>query len=85
MIAEQLDAQCLEAAARHGFGRYRGGKRDRQSFGRRDQPERSEAANLAYLKTGPSSVLAVAQAFTAMDDAATSFGLLEDYYFGEGQ
>lgn len=41
-------------------------------------------ANLAYLKTNPGSALAVAQACAAMGDAATSFDLLNGYYFGEG-
>ena len=43
------------------------------------------AANLAYLKTNPGRALAVAQASAAMDDAATSFDLLDGYYFGEGR
>jgi tetratricopeptide (TPR) repeat protein len=43
------------------------------------------AANLAYLKTNPGPALAIAQACAAMDDAATSFALLDGYYFGAGQ
>ena len=43
------------------------------------------AANLAYLKTNPGFALPIAQACAAMDDAATSFDLLDGYYFGEGQ
>jgi tetratricopeptide (TPR) repeat protein len=43
------------------------------------------AANLAYLKTTPGSALAVAQACAAMDDAATSFALLDGYFFGEAE
>ena len=43
------------------------------------------AANLAHLKTDPGAALAVAQACAAMDDAKTSFDLLDGYYFGEGQ
>lgn len=42
-------------------------------------------ANLAYLKASPRSALAVAQACAAMEDAATSFDLLDGYYFGTGQ
>jgi tetratricopeptide (TPR) repeat protein len=47
---------------------------------------RSEAVaqNLAYLKTNPGPALAVAQACAAMGDTATSFTLLDGYYFGEG-
>jgi tetratricopeptide (TPR) repeat protein len=43
------------------------------------------AANLEYVKATPGSALAVAQACAAMDDAATSFDLLDGYYFGAGQ
>lgn len=43
------------------------------------------AANLAYLKTNPRSALPVAQASAAMGDAATSYDLLDGYYFGEGR
>ena len=43
------------------------------------------AANLAYLKTSPGSALAGAQACAAMGGVATSFDLLDGYYFGEGQ
>lgn len=43
------------------------------------------SANLAYLTTNPGSVLAVAQACAAMNDAATSFDLFDGYYFGKGQ
>ena len=42
------------------------------------------AANLSYLKANPAPALAVAQACVAMGDAATSFVLLEGYYFGKG-
>ena len=41
--------------------------------------------NLAYLKTDHSFALPVAQASAAMGDAATSFALLDGYYFGEGE
>ncbi|HET9397804.1 MAG TPA: TIR domain-containing protein [Sphingomicrobium sp.] len=43
------------------------------------------AANLAYVKASPVAALSVAQACAAMGDAATSFALLDGYYFGEGQ
>lgn len=43
------------------------------------------AANIAYLKTDPRPALAVAQACAAMGDAATSFDLLDGYYFGNGE
>lgn len=41
--------------------------------------------NLAYLKTDHSFALPVAQASAAMGDAATSFALLDGYYFGVGE
>jgi tetratricopeptide (TPR) repeat protein len=47
--------------------------------------EEGVAANLSYLRTNPGPALAVAQACAAMGDAATSFGLLDGYYFGEGE
>jgi tetratricopeptide (TPR) repeat protein len=43
------------------------------------------AANLSYLRTSPGFALPVAQACAAMGDAATSFKLLDGYYFGEGE
>ena len=43
------------------------------------------ANNLSYLKTNPGPALAVAQACAAMGEAATSFDLLEGYYFGKGE
>jgi len=48
-------------------------------------PAKAVAANLAYLKTDPGPALAVAQACAAMGDGATSFELLEGYYFGKGE
>lgn len=47
--------------------------------------EEGVASNLSYLKTNPGRALAVAQACSAMGDAATSFDLLDGYYFGEGK
>jgi tetratricopeptide (TPR) repeat protein len=43
------------------------------------------AQNLGYLKDNPGAALAVAQACAAMDDAGTSFELLDGYYFGQGK
>jgi tetratricopeptide (TPR) repeat protein len=43
------------------------------------------AANISYLKTNPGPALAVAQACAAMGDAATTFDLLNGYFFGEGE
>jgi tetratricopeptide (TPR) repeat protein len=48
-------------------------------------PVEAVAANLSYLKTNPGFALPVAQACAAMGDAATSFELLDGYYFGKGQ
>ena len=43
------------------------------------------AANLALLGSIPGRALAVAQACAAMSDPATSFDLLDGYYFAEGR
>lgn len=43
------------------------------------------ATNLAFLNASPGRALPVAQACAAMGDAATSFDLLNGYYFGEGR
>ncbi|HEU0311616.1 MAG TPA: TIR domain-containing protein [Sphingomicrobium sp.] len=42
-------------------------------------------ANLSFLRTNPVPALAVAQACAAIGDVATSFDLLDGYYFGERQ
>jgi len=47
-------------------------------------PKEAVAVNLSYLKTSPRPALAIAQACAAMGDAATSFILLDGYYFGHG-
>lgn len=43
------------------------------------------AINLSFLKNNPKRALAVAQACAAMGDAATSFDLLDGYYFSDGE
>lgn len=48
-------------------------------------PDEGVAANLSFLKTNPDPALAVAQACAAMGDAATTFSLLNGYFFGEGE
>jgi tetratricopeptide (TPR) repeat protein len=47
-------------------------------------PKQGIESVLSYLKTNPSQALVVAQACAAMGDAATSFDLLEGYYFSKG-
>jgi hypothetical protein len=47
--------------------------------------EKGIESNLSYLRTEPERALVVAQACAAMGDAATSFKLLDGYYFGEGE